>query len=205
MKMSKRLLTGVIVFSVIVIVLIVKLLVSVRPQVESAESFRIKGNRDAKIRVVEYTDFQCPACAKAAELVAEVFEKNPNKIFLEIRHFPLRRHKFARRAAAYTECAGAQGQFWPLHNDLFKTQGNWQKMSEVDGYFSQLAVSQGVNGEKLAACLKGSDIDSTIDKDVESGKSKGVNSTPTFFVNEKMVVGGPAFVREVEALIGEGK
>lgn len=205
MRMSKRFLTGVIVSSVVVIVLIVKLVFFGQQAPATAESFRTKGKPGAKIKVVEYTDFQCPACAKASVMVDEVFKKYPDKVDLELKYFPLPRHNFARRAAAYTECAGMQGQFWPLHNVLFKTQESWAKMSSVDEYFSQLAVSLGVNGERLAACVKDSAMEVVINKDVESGKARGVNSTPTFFVNGKMVVGGPSFVREVEAIIGEGK
>ncbi len=205
MKMSKRLLTGVIMSSVVVIVLIVKFVLFGQQAPVAAESFRTKGKPGAKIQVLEYTDFQCPACAKAAGMIDEVYKKYPDKVYLELKYFPLPRHNFARQASAYVECAGAQGQFWPLHNVLFKTQESWAKMSSVDEYFSQLAVSLGVNGEKLAACVKDSAVEAVINKDVESGKASGVNSTPTFFVNGKMVVGGPSFVREVEALIGEGK
>jgi protein-disulfide isomerase len=205
MKMSKRLLTGVIVSSVVVIVLIVKFVLFGQQAPVTAESFRTKGKPGAKIQVVEYTDFQCPACAKAAGMIDEVFKKYSDKVYLELKYFPLPRHNFARQASAYVECAGAQGQFWPLHNVLFKAQDSWSKMSSVDAYFLELAKSLGLDEEKLSACVSSVNAQVVIDKSVEEGKSKGVNSTPTFFVNGKMVVGGTSFVREVEVLIGEGK
>jgi protein-disulfide isomerase len=205
MKMSKRLLTGVIVSSVVVIVLIVKFVLFGQQAPATAESFRTKGKPGAKIQVVEYTDFQCPACAKASVMIDEVFKKYPDKAYLELKYFPLPRHNFARKASIYADCAGAQGKFWPFHDVIFKSQSSWDKMSSVDEYFMQLAVSLGLDGGKLDACVKDEDVAEKIAKDVESGKARGVNSTPTFFVNGKMIVGGQALVREIETLLGEGK
>jgi protein-disulfide isomerase len=162
---------------------------------------REKGKASAPIRVVEYTDFQCPACAQAAKDVKEEFLKNPDQIHIELKYFPLSMHHFARRAAIYAECAAEQGKFWPFHDVLYSSQGAWSKMTSADPYFSQLAALLGVDGVRLSACVNGGVMEARIVKDIKEGESLGVNATPTFLVNGKMVVGGKNFKDEIHKIL----
>ncbi|MBF0569368.1 MAG: thioredoxin domain-containing protein [Candidatus Omnitrophica bacterium] len=173
--------------------------ISLRPL--TSANPRAKGDSAAPIKVVEFTDFQCPACAKASEAVHDLANTYPSRIYIELKYFPLPMHAFANRAAMYAECAAQQGKFWPWHDVIFKSQSSWSKMSMVDPYFSQLAVSIGLDGIRMAACVNSSLPQEKIKKDVMEGEGLHVNSTPTFFVNGKMAVGRKNFVEAVEALI----
>ena len=167
---------------------------------------RMKGDPKGKIKIVEFTDFQCPACAKADEKVREMFEKYPGQLFLELKYFPLATmHPFAIRAATYAECAARQGKFWPFQDVLFKTQTSWAKMTTVDEYFSGLAVGVGMDGASLAACVNDASVERAIRENMDQGQSLGVGSTPTFFVNGKMAVGGKNFAEAVDQAMGGGQ
>ncbi|MBF0387172.1 MAG: thioredoxin domain-containing protein [Candidatus Omnitrophica bacterium] len=164
---------------------------------------RSKGEASAVVKIVEYTDFECPACATANGLMDELFTRFPGKIFLEHKHFPLPRHTHARRASVYAECAAEQGKFWPMKDVLFKSQKSWDKMTTVDTYFSELAVSLGLDGTRLAACVNSVAAIGKVNRDLAEGKTLTVNSTPTFFVNGQRVIGGPLMVQEVEKILGK--
>lgn len=164
---------------------------------------RIRGAASAPVKIVEYTDFECPACAAANTMIDTLFKTYDGKISLEHRHFPLPRHTHARRASVFVECAADQGQFWPMHDVVFRSQKSWAEMVSVDAYFSELAVSLGINGARLSVCVNGADAQDRVKKDVEAGKALAVNSTPTFFVNGQRVIGGGFLVQEVEKILGK--
>ncbi len=206
MNLSKSALTIVIIVSAIAGILVLKALVSPRGHLVAKPfapvlSMHARGNPQVGIKVYEFTDFQCPACSRAVETINEMFKKYPDKIYLEHKNFPLPMHPFARRASIYAECAASQGKFWPFHDVLFRSQQSWAKMTSVDTYFSQLAVSLGLDGVKLAACVNTPDANEKVSKDVEEGKKLGVNSTPTFFVNGKMIVGSQNFSTEIKSIL----
>ena len=164
---------------------------------------QIKGNPSATVKIVEFTDFQCPACGFANGVMDEAFKKFDGKIQLEHKHFPLAMHAHAMRASIFAECAADQGKFWMFNDVLFKSQKSWSVMLAVDAYFSELAVSMGLDGTRLSACVNSPGAGLKINKDIEEGKKLGVKSTPTFFINGKMVVGGPALGQEFETLLGK--
>ena len=204
MKISKPILGGLIAVICVGTVLTLKAVLFKKPPVTSPMAQlgpREEGNAGAPIKVIEYTDFQCPACSRAAKTIKEEFLKNPDKIHIELKYFPLPMHPFARRAAIYAECAAEQGKFWTFHDVLYNSQKSWTKMTTVDQYFSQLAVLLGVDGVRLSACVNGGTMEARISKDIKEGNSLGVNSTPTFFVNGKMVVGGQSFKEEIQKIL----
>jgi protein-disulfide isomerase len=162
---------------------------------------QIKGSPLASVKIVEFTDFQCPACANANAILEAAMKKYDGKISLEHNHFPLAMHAHARRASIFAECAADQGKFWPFQEVLFKSQKSWAGMTVVDAYFSELGVSMGLNGPLLAACVNSESAKAGVDKDVEEGKKLGVKSTPTFFINGKMVVGGTGLDQELKSLL----
>lgn len=166
-------------------------------------SVHVKGNPAAPVKIVEYTDFQCPACANANRLLENIFKQYEGKIFLEYKHFPLPKHPHARRAAVFAECAGEQGRFWPLYDVLYKSQSGWAEKVSVDPYFSELAVSLGVNGVALAACVNSPEAEKSVRRNIDEGNLLQVTSTPTFFVNGKRVIGGPLLVQEIENILGK--
>ena len=82
----------------------------------------IEGNPDAMVRIVEFSDFQCPFCARAYPTMKALLEKYGDKVSLEYRHYPLSFHPYAQKAAEASECAGEQGKFWEMHDKMFSLQ-----------------------------------------------------------------------------------
>ena len=164
---------------------------------------RMKGDPAAPVKIIEFTDFQCPACARANVIMESLLKQYPGKIFVEHRHFPLPRHPHARRASLYAQCAAAQRKFWAMHDVLFKSQSSWAEMNTVDAYFGELAVSLGMDGLPLTACVNSPATEKVIEADIAEGKSRGADSTPTFLVNGKLAVGAAQLTAAVEAAMGK--
>jgi protein-disulfide isomerase len=164
-------------------------------------SGRTLGPADARVRIVEFTDFQCPACAVAAGKLHDEISRNGAGIFLELKHFPLASHKNARRAAVAAECALEQGRFWPMHDALFQTQRQWEMLTDPSDHFLSLARGLGVDSEKMMRCMVRPDADARVSADAAEGAARKVAATPTFFINGTMVVGGAQLVGTItEAL-----
>jgi protein-disulfide isomerase len=144
------------------------------------------GGADAKVTIVEFSDFQCPFCARGAALMEELKKKYGNKIKVAFKNFPLPFHNHAKKAAEAALCAHEQkkSHFWKMHDKMFADQSGLSK----DGLIAK-AVSIGLDKKKFTECLESEKFHKAVDADIEEGKKVGVKSTPTFFVNGKMVNG----------------
>ncbi len=158
--------------------------------VVSGRSFGVPG---ARVKIVEFTDFQCPACAAASRVVHKAMQENGSKLFLELKYFPLAMHKNSRKAALAAECAREQGRFWAMHDLLFRDQGIWAILDAPEDNFLSLARSVGIDDQKMMRCFSSVAAEKTVTEDQVEGKKFGVGATPTFFVNGKMVVGAANF------------
>lgn len=156
------------------------------------------GSDSAKVKLVEFSDFQCPACKTVEPAIKNVLLTYSDKIQFIYRHFPLPQHTHAIKAAIFTEAAGeqgdapsgaSQGKFWEMHDKIFETQSQWSNLSDTDAtaFFLVLAKELGLNEDNVGQALKENTFKSKIDSDVAEGQSLGVNSTPTFFVNGRKV------------------
>lgn len=144
----------------------------------------IKGNLDASVTIVEYSDFQCPACAFYFSMTQQLIEEIGNEARLVYRHFPLDSiHQNAKMAARAAEAAGSMGKFWEMHDLLFERQDQWSNLSDPKetfiGYAQELALDQ----DQFSAALDSADIKNAVDEDQSSGFGFGLRGTPTFFVN----------------------
>ena len=148
-----------------------------------------KGSPQAPIKIIEYMDFQCPACANGARLLENFIKSNPDKFYLEVRYYPLEMHFHAMRAARFAECAGRQGKFWAMHDILFKEQSTWAPLLNAEPVFGEMTRTIKLDPRKLQQCLADPKVNDRILKDRETGKAKEVKSTPTYFVNNKLLVG----------------
>lgn len=157
------------------------------------------GAEDAPIRVVEFTDFQCPFCAQGAARLHDLQQRYPGRLALIIRHFPLISiHPHAFAAAIAAECAGAQGRFAAYRDALFRNQEALGTLS-----WTQLAVMSGVP-DTLAfdRCVREESFRSVIVRDFEEGRRLGVLGTPTFILEGRLVAGRDALDRIEEAVAG---
>lgn len=144
------------------------------------------GGSDAKVTIVEFSDFQCPYCSRAAQTVNELKKKYGNKIKVVFKNFPLPFHKDAFKAAEAGLCANEQGakHFWKLHDLMFAEQDNLK----VDGLKAK-AKTVGLDMKKFETCLDSSKYANKVRETIEEGKAVSVKSTPAFFVNGQLVNG----------------
>lgn len=139
-----------------------------------------RGNPDAKTYLVEFSDYQCPACGTFKPIVDSVVEKYKDKLLFAYRNFPLAQHEFAEKAAEVAEAAGEQGKYFEMHDYLFANQANFS-----DEVYQTGAQKIGLDMDKFNSSLKSGKFKSLIQDDVSYGVAHGVNSTPTFFLNGK--------------------
>lgn len=137
----------------------------------------------AKVNIVEFSDFECPACAAAEPVVKQILTDYQGKVSLTYRHFPLPKHKNSLKAAQAAEAAGEQGKFWQMHDLLFEKQDEWTKSSDTSSLFLDYAQSLSLDQEKLKTDMESEKLKSKIKRDLNDVTSLRLNSTPTFFVN----------------------
>lgn len=183
-------------FTLILILVVAAAILGLRGYLESSRSLnqgvgaRAKGNPKAAIQIIEYIDFECPACAVGAKQLKEYFIQYPDKIYLEMRYFPLSNmHRHAVQAARYAQCSARQGKFWPLHDLLIERQNEWKGLTNADPAFMQMAKEVQLDMKSLEVCLQDENIVKMIFEEKDKGSSLGIQSTPTYFVNGEMIVG----------------
>ncbi|HSW89567.1 MAG TPA: DsbA family protein [Patescibacteria group bacterium] len=150
------------------------------------------GNKNAKITMVEFTDYQCPFCEQFFTNTLGQIKKNfidTNKVNLEVHDYPLPFHPNAHIAAEFVRCGNEQGKFWQAHDALFSKQSEWVNLSDPKPKFQEYAGSMGANVSKLMSCVTSGKYKQAVDDDVALGNKVGVSGTPSFFVNGKLVVG----------------
>jgi protein-disulfide isomerase len=170
------------------------------PVVEVASAGRPEkgGGPKAPITIIEFSDYQCPFCKRAEGVVDQVMKTYGDKVRLVFRDFPLPFHPLARPAAEAANCANAQGKFWDYHAKLFASQP-----ALADDNLKQYAKDVGLDSAKFDQCLANKPFKAAIDKDVEDGTKAGVNGTPAFFVNGRMLSGAQPFEKFKEVIDDE--
>ena len=147
----------------------------------------IRGNANAKITLVEYSDFECPFCASFHPTVKQLLADYPNDIRLVYRHFPLRQlHPNAQKAAEASECAAEQGKFWEMHDKLFEL--NTARSLTLDA-MKTAAKDMGLDTTKFNSCVDSGKYASEVEKDYKDGIAGGVTGTPGTFVGSEYVAG----------------
>ncbi len=148
----------------------------------------IKGSQTASTTLVEYSDFQCPACGFYYPLVKRLGEDFPNDLRIAYRHFPLRTtHPNAEAAALVAEAAGAQGKFWEMHNLLFDNQKVWSEQLDPSASFLTYATMLKLDLDEFKTDMGSQAVKDKVENDFQSGVRSGVNSTPSFFLNGRRI------------------
>ena len=152
-------------------------------------STHIKGKQDAKVTLVEYSDFQCPACKAYYPMVEQTIEKYKDQISFEYRHYPLATiHRNAFAAARASEAASNQGKFWEMYHLLFNNQSAWESSSNPQPLFVSYAKQLGIDGDQFAADFANSRTNDTINASIAEFNERGLpQSTPTFLLNNKKI------------------
>ena len=153
-------------------------------RVEVAATGPAQGPASAPITIVEFSDFQCPYCARLIPTLDQVKEKYGDKVRIVFRQYPLNFHQHAQKAAEASLCANDQGKFWELHDAMFENQ---QALAVEQ--FKAKAVELGMNAEQFNACLDTNKYAAQVKTDFDEGSKAGVSGTPAIFINGRFLSG----------------
>ena len=143
----------------------------------------IRGDKNAKLTLVEFSDFQCPACAAIEPLTEKLLKDYPKDVRLVYKYFPLAGHPNSLPAAKSAEAAARQGKFWEMHDILFKKQDEWSGLENPQELYKVYSRSIKLNDEQFAKDTDSKDVQDRIDRDYNLGITVNIQATPTFFLN----------------------
>lgn len=172
--------------------------ITVDPATAGTEQGYLLGKPDAPVKIIEYADFECPACGHFAAITEPDVRKRlvetgiANFTFLD---FPLVQHRNSQAASNAAACADEQGKFWPMHDQIFNGQPDWntQATNNPKPVFRRYAESLGLNVKQWEDCYDSRKYQRRIEANYASGERLKVTQTPTFFVGGKMSAGAPSY------------
>jgi protein-disulfide isomerase len=156
------------------------------------------GPASAPVTIVEFTDYQCPFCHRAQGVMDTILARYKGRVRLVHLDFPLPGHPGAMPAARAAHCAGDQGKFWEYHHNLMTTPGAFDQ-TDLTGRAAALGLERGA----FASCLASGRHDAAIEASVTEGEGVGVNATPTYFINGRMLSGARPFEAFAEVIDAE--
>jgi protein-disulfide isomerase len=156
------------------------------------------GPDDAPVTIVEFSDFECPYCARVVPTLERVREEYGDNVRIVFMQYPLPNHSKARKAAEAGLCAGDQGKFWEMHDSMFATQ----RALGVDQLKAK-AESLELDLEAFNECLDSGRHAARVDADLVAGRKAGVSSTPSLFINGRAVIGAQPFEAMAEVIDDE--
>lgn len=160
---------------------------TVREWKSYADAGQRLGPANAAVTIVEFSDFQCPACRTAAETLRKVRQRYPQQVAVLYRHAPIPSHEHAADAARASQCAAEQGRFEAYHDALFAHQKSIGQLS-----WAAFADTAGVaDGNAFASCMSSTGTAAAVENDRSAAQRLGVRATPTLLVNNQLVVGAP--------------
>ncbi|MBI1909563.1 MAG: DsbA family protein [Deltaproteobacteria bacterium] len=153
------------------------------------------GPKDAKVVMIEFTDYQCPFCGKSRDTVNQVLEEYKGKVRYVLRDFPLSFHQDAFKAHEGAQCAADQGKYWEFNKKLFANQ-RAIKIEDLKKHAQDLKLDMG----KFNDCLDSSKYKDEVAKDQIDGEKAGVSGTPAFFINGRLIGGARPFANFKEVI-----
>jgi len=162
------------------------------------------GAGNKKVTLVEYGDFQCPACKSFYPVVKQVKETYGDDIKFQFMHFPLTQiHPNAMASGRAAEAAGKQGKFFEMHDLLYENQDQWSQSTNPTPIFESFASQLDLNMDQFKSDMMSAQVLAVINADQKSGQALGANSTPTFVINGKKLDKNPASLDEFKKLIDD--
>jgi protein-disulfide isomerase len=156
------------------------------------------------VTLVEYGDFECPACGAYYPLVEQVKEKYKDAIHFQFRNFPLTQiHKHAFQGSRAAEAADKQGKFWEMYNLLYQHQKTWSTETDPTNSFVGYATQLGLDTAKFKIDMQSQEVNDLINADMREGSKLGANSTPTFVLDGKKLGQNPRSIEEFNKLIDD--
>lgn len=155
---------------------------------ETAATNHVYGQVSTGVSVVEYGDFQCPACSQYWPIFTQLKQEYQDRVQFQFRHFPLIQiHQNAMAAHRAAEAAANQTKFWEMHDLLYQNQAAWETSPNPLQIFEQYAAQLQLNIEKFKADAASTEVNSRIQADLKAGQALGVSGTPTFVVNGQKI------------------
>jgi formate-nitrite transporter family protein len=150
----------------------------------------VRGAKDGQLTLVEFGDFQCPACGAYEAIVRQVLADNKDTLKISFKHFPLTQlHRNALLAAKASEAAAIQGKFWEMHDIIYDKQAEWSETLNARDFFFAYATTLGLDTKKFLVDLDSKNVETKIMAEYKEGEKLGVQGTPTFFLNGKKLEG----------------
>lgn len=156
---------------------------------------------EAVITITEYSDYQCPACAYFHPIVKKLKDKYGDQIELELKYFPLNSHQYAALAARAAQAAKNQGKFKEMHNLLFENQKRWSSSRNPTSVFVEFARKLNLDIEQFKNELNSAETQKIVMEERQEGRQKGVNSTPTFFIDGEQLSDLPRTFEQFDQII----
>jgi len=148
----------------------------------------VRGNKEAKVTLVEYADFECPACAAYEPLVERLIQDFPEQLRVVSRHYPLINiHKNAMPASQAAEAAGKQGKFWEMGKVLYERQEEWVELSNSEDKFSEYARELGLNEEQFLSDYDSQPVKDKINADILTSQRLRLSYTPSFLLDGRLI------------------
>jgi protein-disulfide isomerase len=164
----------------------------------------IEGSDTGGVVLVEYGDYQCPACGQYYPIVKQVFEKYKGQIIFQFRNFPLVQiHKNAFVGSRAAEAADKQGKYWEMHALLYENQQGWGVASNPIPFFEGYAKQLSLDVTKFQQDMNSQETNDKINADIQEGQKLGASSTPTFVLNGKKLEQNPRSIEEFNKLIDD--
>jgi protein-disulfide isomerase len=158
----------------------------------------------SKVTLVEYGDFQCPACKSYFPLVTQLKIEYKDKVNFQFRNFPLTQiHPNAFVGSRAAEAAAKQGKFFEMHDLLYQNQDTWSRSSSPATSLEIYAKELGLNVEQFKTDMNSTAVSDTINADIKAGQALGANSTPTFVINDKKIAKNPQSIDEFKKLLND--
>jgi protein-disulfide isomerase len=161
-----------------------------------------RGNAEAKLAIVEFSDFQCPFCRRVGPTLEQIEREYGDQVRIVFKHLPLAMHPQAPAAHAAAEAAHRQGKFWQMHDLIFSDQAGMGPVKYVE-YAKQL----GLDVDRFQRDVASADVKKRVDADAQEAARLGVTGTPAFFVNGRFLSGAqpfPAFKELIDQELGKG-
>ncbi len=143
----------------------------------------------ASVTIVEFADYQCPACKSAQPVVKQILSEYKDRINFVFRNFPLPMHANAEIAALAAEAAGEQGKYWEMHDLLYENQKEWSESNKPMDFLLTYAKKIGLDEAKFKKSVEDKKFGDKIQRDLTDGTTAGVDATPTFFINGRKFTG----------------
>jgi protein-disulfide isomerase len=166
-----------------------------------AEPAHTRGPSNARVKIEEFGDFQCPSCAALSPTLNQAEQKYHGTLCVIFREFPLAIHKNAPAAARAAEAAALQGRFWEMHDLLYGSQMVWTRAPDPQRLFNQFAKSLGMDVERFKMDVESEQVKARIVADQQRGASLGVNRTPAIFINGQRIPDSSLNQKELQELI----